>query len=71
MERRQDKMQMEEIKKKAKAVGIKTVPARAKKLELVRQIQTAEGNVPCFGTANGYCDQLTCCFYKDCIGKDY
>ena len=58
-------MKMNEIKEKAKASGIK-VMATAKKADLIRQIQRAEGNFDCFGTAKDYCDQLDCCFREDC-----
>ena len=48
-------MKMNEIKMKAKALGIK-VMATAKKGDLIRQIQKAEGNFDCFGRAEDYCD---------------
>ena len=59
-------MKMNETKEKAKASGIK-VMATAKKADLIRQIQKAEGNFDCFGTAKDYCDQLGCCFREDCL----
>ena len=59
-------MKMNETKEKAKASGIK-VMATAKKADLIRQIQKAEGNFDCFGTAKDYCDQLGCCFRGDCL----
>jgi ABC-type uncharacterized transport system substrate-binding protein len=59
-------MKMNEIRKKAKASGIK-VMATAKKADLIRQLQRAEGNFDCFGTAKDYCDQLGCCFREDCL----
>ena len=45
-------MEMAVVREKAKSVGIKT--ARMSKLNLIREIQTMEGNFPCFGTATDY-----------------
>jgi len=59
-------MKMNEIREKAKALGIK-VMATTKKADLIRQIQRAEGNFDCFGATKGYCDQLDCCFREDCL----
>jgi hypothetical protein len=58
-------MKTEEIKALAKNLNIKI--GKKKKGELIREIQTAEGNWPCFETANGYCDQLTCAWRKECV----
>jgi len=58
-------MEMDEVKAKAKALGIKT--RAIKKADLIRQIQRTEGNFDCFGTAEDYCDQLNCCFKEDCL----
>ncbi len=62
-------MRMDEIREIAKPLGIKT--ARMKKIDIVREIQKAQGNFPCFGTADDYCDQATCLFREDCLGKNY
>ena len=59
-------MKMNEIREKAKALGIK-VMATTKKADLIRQIQKAEENFDCFGTAKDYCDQSDCCFREDCL----
>ncbi len=64
-------MQIEEIKKKARTVGLKPAAGKVKKLELVREIQKAEGNFPCFGTAEGYCDQSGCFFREDCLARNF
>lgn len=41
-----------------------------KKAELIKQIQRAEGNPDCFGTAEeGFCDQKACLFRVDCLPK--
>jgi hypothetical protein len=58
-------MKMNEIRLKAKALGIKT--KAVKKADLIRQIQKTEGNFDCFGTAQNDCDQWNCCFREDCL----
>lgn len=61
-------MQMQEIRTKAKAHGIKT--SRQTKVELVRSIQSAEGNFKCFATAiDGVCDQVSCIWREDCFAS--
>jgi len=58
-------MHMQEIRNIAKEFGIKT--AKQTKIDLVRNIQQAEGNVSCFATdVNGVCDQLDCLWREDC-----
>lgn len=59
-------MQIQDIRQIAKQHGLKT--SRQSKVELVRQIQSAEGNFNCFATAiNGICDQQNCLWRKDCF----
>jgi hypothetical protein len=59
-------MQMQEIRNIAKEIGLKT--SRLSKVDLVRQIQTAEGNFSCFATAiDGDCDQTGCIWREDCF----
>ncbi len=58
-------MKMPEIKIKAQGLGI--IPGKMKKTELIRAIQTAEGNSPCFGWSNGHCPYTNCCFMNDCL----
>jgi hypothetical protein len=58
-------MRMDEIRLRAKGLGIKT--KAIKKADLIRQIQKGEGNFDCFGTAKDYCDQWNCCFREDCL----
>jgi hypothetical protein len=39
-----------------------------KKAELIRAIQSAEGNSPCFQTnASDTCGQKDCCWHDDCM----
>ncbi|MFO8024443.1 SAP domain-containing protein [Thiohalophilus sp.] len=59
-------MQMQEIRQLAKQHGLKT--ARQSKINLVRHIQSAEGNFECFATAiDGVCDQPGCLWREDCF----
>lgn len=58
-------MKMQEIRHLAKAHGIKT-NLKAKD-DLIREIQRAEGNFDCFGSAGDYCDQLECRFRDMCL----
>ena len=60
------KMKMKEVREKAKGFGI-TKSFGLSKAELIRQIQRAEGNFDCFGTAKDHCDQFQCCFREDCL----
>ena len=59
------RMNMTEIIKKAKTVGVD--PGKMKKAELIRSIQIAEGSSPCFGTSDGQCAYAECCFIRDCF----
>jgi len=62
-------MNMTELKEKAEELGVK--PGRKKKADLIRAIQEAEGNEPCFGKNNdGHCEYSDCCFWSDCIVGD-
>ncbi len=58
-------MKMQEIRKKAKALGINSFGKT--KVQLIKEIQRAEGNFDCFGTAKDYCDQVECCFRELCL----
>jgi len=59
-------MQMQEIRNMAKSMGLKT--SRLSKVDLVRQIQSTEGNFGCFATAqDGDCDRLDCAWRDDCF----
>ncbi len=57
-------MNMVEIKKIAKQRGLKI--GKLRKTELIRAIQTAEGNDPCFQTHWEDCGQIHCWWKKDC-----
>ena len=58
-------MTMPQIREKAKGLGI--TPGKTKKTELIRTIQQAEGNNPCYGRSNGQCSNIDCCFMSDCL----
>jgi hypothetical protein len=58
-------MKLEEIKGIAKKHNIKT--AKAKKSDLVRTIQQAEGNEQCFDSGKAaQCGQDSCAWHEDC-----
>jgi len=59
-------MKMQEVRERAKSLRLKKTFGLSK-AELIRQIQRAEGNFDCFGTAKDYCDQFQCCFREDCL----
>ena len=61
---------MKELHKIAKDLGIENYLSMDK-LNLVKAIQKAESNFPCFGTADVFCDQYSCLFRKDCLNKNY
>lgn len=56
-----------EIRKKARELGISG--AKMKKDELIQSIQKAEGNFPCFKSAQTDCGQMDCCWREDCLPK--
>ena len=60
-------MRMTEINRKATKIGLNA--QGMKKKELIRAIQSAEGNVACFDTEKSDCDQLICCWREDCLPK--
>ncbi len=58
-------MKVQEIKEIAGKLGLKT--GKLNKGGLIRSIQTAEGNIPCFGTGKAaVCGQSTCLWREDC-----
>ena len=43
---------------------------RTPKADLIRMVQTAEGNSPCYrGDFAQSCGQVDCCWFKDCKSK--
>jgi hypothetical protein len=58
-------MKMSRVRAKAKAHCIKTFGK--KKAVVIREIQIAEGNFPCFASACNECDQTDCCWRGICF----
>ena len=59
-------MHINTIRTRAKDLGLKT--GRIGKVNLVRNIQRAEGNFDCFATAfNSVCDQDGCLWQEECF----
>jgi hypothetical protein len=58
-------MKLTEIKEMAKGMGVN--PGKLNKAQLIREIQSQEGNVPCFDTAVKDCDQMNCLWREDCM----
>jgi len=58
-------MLMTEIREIAKQRGVQ--PGRMNKTDLIRSIQTKEGNLPCFQAARDFCDQTDCLWRSDCL----
>ena len=59
-------MTVKEIRTKAKNMGIE-VGSKMKKADMIKTIQTAEGNTPCFQNGVNSCDQMNCCWRSDCM----
>lgn len=57
-------MKMAEIQTKAQSMGLD--PRKLKKVELIRNIQTKEGNESCYKTNRASCMQYECCWRDDC-----
>ena len=58
-------MKMQEVREKAKALGLKTFGM--KKVDLIRVIQSKEGNTPCFQALVDSCEQTNCCWRSMCL----
>lgn len=60
------KVKINEVRKIAKEYNIKGVVGK-KKADIIREIQLAEGNFDCFGTAGYECEQIDCLWRDDCL----
>lgn len=59
-------MKLNSLRLSARAHGIN--PAKLPKVELIKQIQRAEGNFDCYASATtGHCDQSDCAWRDDCL----
>jgi hypothetical protein len=64
---RRNTMNMQDIRTLARELGVARL-GRITKLQLIRTIQTQEGNFPCFATAlNAECNQQGCLWRQDCF----
>jgi hypothetical protein len=60
-------MKLQAVQAMAKAKGIR-VSNQKDQAVIIREIQKAEGNFPCYGTAtSGDCSQAGCLWRKDCL----
>jgi hypothetical protein len=57
-------MKAEEIKVMAKTLNVPV--GKKRKKELIRDIQTTEGNAACFDTGIENCGMTDCLWYDDC-----
>jgi len=57
-------MKLNDVKARAKKAGVDA--GKMKKEDLIRAIQKAEGNSPCFESGISTCGQRDCCWFKDC-----
>ena len=58
-------MKMQEVRAKARALGIKH--GNMKKVSLIRTIQEKEGHTQCYQTGINNCDQENCCWRQGCF----
>ena len=59
-------MKLEQIRSIAKSHNLN--PSKLSKTELIKNIQSHEGNFDCFATAyGGVCDQVSCLWREDCF----
>ena len=58
---------MSEVRERAATAGLAGV-SKLGKAELIRKIQQAEGNSPCFGADfRQNCSEVDCCWRGDCL----
>jgi hypothetical protein len=60
-------MKMPDVRRKTKELRLKT--QRLQKPDVIRVIQTAEGDVPYFATGRENRDPTGCCWREDCLPK--
>jgi hypothetical protein len=58
-------MKMQDVRKIAKTKGINSFGKT--KVDLIREIQKAEGYFDCYKTAVAFCDQYLCSFRTACL----
>jgi hypothetical protein len=63
-------MLLSQIQEQARNLGLRPA-ARMRKADLIRTVQTAEGNSPCFGAEWRFsCEQQDCAWRQDCLKKN-
>ena len=63
-------MLLSQLQDQARSLGLSPA-ARMRKADLIRAVQTAEGNSPCFGAEWRYsCVQQDCAWRQDCLKKN-
>jgi hypothetical protein len=61
-------MRIQDVRAVGKQKGIDS--ARMGKADIIRAIQSAEGNYACYGSAaEGICDQPACAWRDDCLAE--
>lgn len=66
MMRKEETMNIKEIKAMAKKKGVKT--GKMQKAEIIRAIQKAENNLDCYGTDRVQnCNEQKCLWLADCV----
>lgn len=61
-------MKMQQVRTLAKRLGVNSFGKS--KSDLIREIQRKEGNFDCYGSSEGYCDQMDCAFRSACVNED-
>lgn len=60
-------MNLQEIRDRASSLGLTGI-GKLRKAELIRKIQEAEGNNPCYGAEwRQSCGETACCWRGDCL----
>jgi hypothetical protein len=60
-------MNITEVRERAAAAGLAGI-GKLRKAELIRKIQQAEGNNPCYGAEwHQNCAEMFCCWRSDCM----
>ena len=63
---REETMRIQDVRAVAKQTGINS--ARMGKADIIRAIQTSEGNYDCYGSAtDGFCNQDGCVWRDNCL----
>ena len=59
-------MKFSDIQKYARILGVNSFGM--KKIDLIKAIQKAENNIPCYGTTRvEHCGEMSCLWRSDCV----